>query len=65
MHWDTAGWFGWMAMTLAMLAFWAVVIVGIASLLGLDRRRSLPGRAAAEQAHAGRRDQGVDRRGSL
>ena len=27
------GWLGWIAMTAAMLAFWTLVIIGIASLL--------------------------------
>ncbi len=37
--WGSMAWGGWVVMTLAMVAFWALVIVGVAKLFRHDRAR--------------------------
>lgn len=42
MGWAGAGWAGWIVMALGMLAFWAVVIYLVATMLGTDRGAARP-----------------------
>lgn len=49
---DGPGWFGWVAMTLMMVVFWGLLVVGAIALYrsaNRDDRRTDDGRADAER----------------
>jgi putative membrane protein len=66
MSWSDPGWVGWTVMTISMLAFWVLIAVGFAALLGAGRggRAREEGNTAAERLLDERFARG-DRRGRL
>jgi putative membrane protein len=40
MYWSDPGWLGWTVMTVGMVAFWVLIAVAIAALIGAGRRDS-------------------------